>query len=509
MSQEIYLKSVYQVLPRLFSLFDVNPISPMLGIGDRYRWAWRGSDFANGTYQGAVHGLACLVSNDLLPKDVSPRSVMKRIDQMILAVKKITRKNGSLDEILPLESSYCVTALVAFDVLCAMRMLRHHLGSDQRKKYLELMHPLIQFVMQLRESHGIISNHLAVGAAALALWREGTSENVTKSLEITVARLLDHYSPEGWFREYNGADPGYQTLAIDYLVILDELEPSFELRPILNRACEFLCYMAHPDGSFGGGYGSRGTRFLYPAGIETLASRFPSAASLADFARSSHSKHSVVGLSSMDESNLVPMFNSFCRASVIARADLQSDPLPCQKSPFSLAFPEAGLIVTQTDTAYSIVNWKKGGAYYSSTGGSSGGTLACDARGRWYTTQALQSRSQLVTRNDVEIIIESPLLQYTPAYPTPIQTVVLRLLCLTVMRDPLINQWIKKLLVWFLVTRQQESLSACRRKITLDPFAVVDELFDNRGKLKLIADRDFSSYQMASQGYWQCGDDRE
>ena len=67
MQDNVYLEHVHIALPRLLSMFDVNPISPLLGVGDRYHWAWKGTDFANGTFQGAVHELACLLQKICYP----------------------------------------------------------------------------------------------------------------------------------------------------------------------------------------------------------------------------------------------------------------------------------------------------------------------------------------------------------------------------------------------------------------------------------------------------------
>ena len=52
-----YQVEINKNLPRLLSLFDNDPSSKSYGLGDRYHWAWGLIDFANGTFQGAVHGL--------------------------------------------------------------------------------------------------------------------------------------------------------------------------------------------------------------------------------------------------------------------------------------------------------------------------------------------------------------------------------------------------------------------------------------------------------------------
>ncbi|MDB2364858.1 hypothetical protein N9V98_03220 [Luminiphilus sp.] len=478
----------------------------MKGVGDRYRWAWKGSDFTNGTFQGAAHGLASLVANNLLPENIPHAVIVKRIEDMISGVGNITRSNGSLDEIMPFESSYCVTALVAFDILSALRLLKRHMTTSRWVEHHATVRPLINFILHSRESHGIISNHLAAGAAALALWKTATGDDVNSALVSTISLIEEHYSPEGWFLEYEGPDPGYQSLALDYLTVLNELAPEHHLSPLLSQAANFLTYMAHPDGSFGGLYGSRNTRFLYPAGIETLASSSEAATSLAAFSRKAHLKNSVVGLLAMDEANLIPMFNSFCRASALEKPILGAPLLPCHSRPFTKTFPDAGLIVHRTQTNYSIVNWRKGGAFYSTSAGSDGGSLAIDSRGKYYTTQISRKNSQIISQDTNSVLIEAPLLRYKMLYPSPISMILLRGLCLTAMRIKFLNGLIKKLLVLLLIKRTTREAGRCRRHIQFEPFTVKDSLVENDIGLELLPLQSFYAVHMASQGYWQSGD---
>ena len=195
---------------------------------------------------------------------------MNLISSIISGTSEITRRNGSLDEILPYESSYCVTALAAFDILSALKILRNELPQNTFIEHLNVVYPLINYISANDEKHGIITNHLSVAAAALALWSNVSGDGVDSVLDDKIDRILDARSNEGWFQEYYGADPGYQTLALDYLSSLDKEKPDYRLAPLLRDSLDFLRYMAHPDGSFGGLYGSRNTRFLYPAGVEEM-----------------------------------------------------------------------------------------------------------------------------------------------------------------------------------------------------------------------------------------------
>ncbi len=97
-----YLEQVQRVMPRLLALYDTNPISPTYGVGDRYRWAWKLIDFSNGTFQGAAHGLARLLSSDLLSVSFPRESILDRIDAMFRGAEFLRRKTAAWKRHFPM-----------------------------------------------------------------------------------------------------------------------------------------------------------------------------------------------------------------------------------------------------------------------------------------------------------------------------------------------------------------------------------------------------------------------
>lgn len=511
-----YLDDVHAALPRVLALFDTNPISQTRGTGDRYRWAWKGLDFTNGTYQGAAHGMAALMAAGLLPDWLPPESVLARIDDIFTGTARLVNRDGSLDEILPNESSYCATALVAFDLLRALARLRDVVSEEKRKRYLDVIAPLVRHIARNREGHGVISNHLSVAAAALGRWQMETAQDVSAPLRTLVTFILSHRSPEGWFREYEGADPGYQSLTLDYLADLDRVMPELDLKPKLAATMEFLSWCCHPDGSYGGLYGSRNTRFLYPAGIEELVHKVPAAAAIAQFMRQSHSDRTVVGLAAMDDPNLIPMFNSFCRAAAAAaeRPLPPAEPLPFDQDGSELKrFDEAGLVFDRSGGCYTVVNWRKGGVvqrYGGSVSLVDAGVCARDREGCWYTGQLPGEGTKVEWPRRDTLCIEGPLTKYHVSLPSPLDFIVLRILCLTVMRFRWSRDGIKRILVHLLITRRRTVRAVFRRTIRFGPaFSIEDEwAVPADGIERVEGAKAFQAIHMASQGYWQRSDDR-
>ena len=121
--EKIYHKIIKQNLPRVLELIDSDRTSISYGLGDRYYWAWGLIDFGNATYQGFAHGMSRLWVSGLWPYPTSKKRFLERINALFLGAKTLTRKDGSLEEAFPNEGSYCVSALIAFDLLCALDLL--------------------------------------------------------------------------------------------------------------------------------------------------------------------------------------------------------------------------------------------------------------------------------------------------------------------------------------------------------------------------------------------------
>jgi len=516
-----YLPQVWYTIPRLLSLFDNNPLSDTYGMGDRFRWAWKLIDFGNGTFQGAAHGLARLVVNGMLPEGLSEESVLRRIESIFRGAEALRYPNGSMAEAFPFESSFCVTALVAYDLLNACALLESRIDSAQHTRFLEVVRPLIGFLHKSDETHAFISNHLATAAAALYRWSAATGEAGERRGREFLSRILDNQSKEGWFKEYEGADPGYQSLCLYYLADLHLLRPDLDILDALRRSVKFLRYFVHPDGSFGGYYGCRNTRFYFPAGIELLAKEIPEAAAMAVCMRRSISRNTTVTLAAMDEPNLIPMFNAYCWAASISGDDIRDIENNLAEVPsmtttaFRKYFPEAGILIDKGQHHYTVVSLHKGGVCYHFHLNDKAkridcGAVAKDDKGRLYSTQAFNAANRIRFHDDT-VEVTAAFTKIHGEIPTPLQFLVLRLLNLTLMRIDTICSLVKKMLVKLLITGKKKASTSNKRTIRFgDDLAISDEWVNHKGKFsRLAVDTPFSVIHMASQGYWQRQDDMQ
>ncbi|MBF0186447.1 MAG: hypothetical protein HQL50_00820 [Magnetococcales bacterium] len=522
-SDNPYLEQIHRTLPRMLALYDRDPFSTTLGQGDRKRWAWKLIDFGNGTFLGAAHGLARLLQHDLLPEWIAPTAALRRIEAIFQCAESLRDSNGSYVESFPHESSFCVTALVVYDLLSAVECLEGHIDSETRERWLETIRPAVGFLVRVDEYHGMISNHLATAAAGLVKWSDLSGESVDDRARFFVDRILKHGSEEGWFQEYEGADPGYQTLCLYYLADLHRLRPAWGLAEPLHRAIVFLSCFIHPDGSFGGIYGSRNTRLYYPAGPEFLAaSGNRGAASMAAPMRDSIRRMATVTLEVMDEHNLPPMFNAYCWAAAIwaeegAKECLSTDPVPAYlQSPFRRHFPEAGLLVDGSSRHYTVISLNKGGVcYHFSKDGKStpvridGGVVLRDRKGTLFCSQGYRRNHRVVVEAE-QVRVEVPLSPVKHRLPSPLEFTVLRLLNMTLMRNVTLGNWIKRFLVWLLITGKGTPPGTHVRTIHLGPDLAIDD--ETRPKTGHVLEtvgsgKEFSAIHMASQGYWQRQDD--
>lgn len=447
-----YKEILAACLPRVWAQYDIDPCSQRKGYGDRSFWAWKTKDFSNATLQGGVHALAAAVELDLVD---NPDRVIQFIHTFVMALPDMAEKNGSLCEAYPLEHSFCVTALGAFDALSAARILKSRLPAGMLDKWLDAVAPLMQFIMENDEEHAIISNHLATAAAACSLWNYFTEKGADRADELLQC-ILKHQSLEGWYLEYEGPDPGYQTLCTYYLFSLYQTTGNKELLVSLEKSATFLKHFVHPDGTIGGLYGSRNTEVYYPGGVVGLAAIIPDFATVA--------KAMVLGVENganllpldIDSGNFVPLLNSYATAALYVNEFQDVESPPWQKQG-EIHFSDAGISLYSTARYYAVVNYKKGGTLKvfdkveRILDVEDGGIFGRLEDGRKFSSQAWDDSSLLA---DSKVHAQFHLVD--ESMPSILTTIILRLLALTLFRHRKLGEVFKRFVVRKLMTGKKK-----------------------------------------------------
>jgi len=273
-----YLQSALAGIPRLLSAIDRNPYRATYGCLDRQFWHYRTAAFPSGMYQEGALALAMAYAWELPGNRwvASPR-IRELAEAAVRFAAASSHPDGSCDDYYPFERAL---GAVVFSLQAAARAYAL-LRLDDRKLAAWLSRRADWIAAH--DEAGRLANHQALAALGLFYVAQITGQaRHRRAAEHRLARLLSWQSDEGWFEEYGGADPGYQTVTVDCLAKIRRLTGERALDEPIRRAVEFARWFLHPDSSYGGEYGSRGTYQFYPHGFELLAAGDPNAADLAD-----------------------------------------------------------------------------------------------------------------------------------------------------------------------------------------------------------------------------------
>jgi hypothetical protein len=283
--KEKYLNLALPYIPRLLHLIDQNPYSPTYGCFDRAFWHYRTMDFPCGMSQEMVLPLALAYAREYPGNKYYQTERLKELTEAAIRYMiKSSHKDGTCDDYFPYERA--MGALV-FSLYAATEAYQVIGMQDEEVEdfFLKRVHHL-----ENENESGRLSNHQALaGLAAYNVFCITGDDKARKTGEDRVALTLSWQDPnEGWYQEYEGADPGYHTCTIDFLAKYLQKrndrgkEIEHTVLQSLIKAVDFSWYFMHPDGSYGGEYGSRNTYHFYPHGLELMASHTEKAGQIAD-----------------------------------------------------------------------------------------------------------------------------------------------------------------------------------------------------------------------------------
>lgn len=276
--KDLFARAALQNIPKILTLQDRNPHSPTYGCFDRNFWLYRIIDFPSGMAQEFCWPLALAHETPLSDNPYYRQPAIR--EWAAAGVRYAARSahaDGSCDDYFPYEKAGGAAAFSLLACVATSRLL--DINEPEVVAFLERR---AGWLSSHQES-GQLTNHHAL--ILLALHELGEWLGTDRWSEAAARRLqqvLDWQHPEGWFPEYEGCDPGYHTLTISCLAAYHAKCPDARVEEALRRAVDVARLFIHPDGTFGGEYGSRNTLNFFPHGFELVGQWMPEALEVND-----------------------------------------------------------------------------------------------------------------------------------------------------------------------------------------------------------------------------------
>ncbi|HSK18808.1 MAG TPA: hypothetical protein VK912_06690 [Longimicrobiales bacterium] len=476
-----YARAILEQAPRVLSLMDRERFSRTAGCMDRTYWAWKFVDFPGARFQEGLCTLSYLYATELADNPYYRQSaILEWICAGLDFWSSIQHRDGSFDEAYPFERSLAATSFSSFYVAEAVARMGADLPPDVLERTRSTLARAGGWLKRNDETHGFLSNHLAAAAAALhhIHLQTGAQEFATRS-RYFVDRILARQSTEGWYDEYGGADPGYQTHGSFYLARLWQLTGDEKLASSLERSMTFLAHFVHPDGSIGGEYASRNTQTYYPAAFEIFAARHGAASWIAETMRPHTITPDAAGLRSIDIYNYFPILNNLVFAQQ-ARDDTVAVAEPSEPSADQpvVWFPRAGIVRVRRDRYDAYVGVAKGGVVKvfdrraCALVCSDGGYIGVLASGDVASTQYLDT-ARTASVDSARVEVAGGFVITTTPVMDPVRFAGFRLFTLTAGRLAGAGRWLKRQLVRVLIHRTRRLDAGFRRTVSFTDTRIV------------------------------------
>ncbi|MCL0028521.1 hypothetical protein M1N23_00025 [Dehalococcoidia bacterium] len=353
-------------MPRLLGNLDRNPFSPTYGCFHREYWLEKTSDFPDAVRQFAVHAFALVYKHDFPGSPYKGHASIR--DWTIAALDfwaQIQHGDGSFDEFYPYERGWVgPTGFTTYASSQAFMLLRDEMPAETTQRVESAIRKAATFIAAGESEEDHLANHHAM--ACLAVWEASRMLN-DSVLEQGFDRLWQGFlayrgDDDGWFREYDGADPGYLSAVVSFLGKISKTRRDPELLAIAEKAAEFCSYFAYPDGFYAGSMGSRNTTHFYPHGFEVLGPKSVVAMAVAENMLQALSEGKLVPPEIMSDRYLVYRVPEFLQSYLDYTPRSETiEPLPYQRAPFRKYFSGARTYAAVNGDRYVIANLAKGG----------------------------------------------------------------------------------------------------------------------------------------------------
>lgn len=507
----IYLEEAERVARQSFARWNREPASPSYGSFDRQYWGWKYKDFSDATLQYGVRLAVEYAVSHQLTDNLPPL-----LEGYVTYCESIQIADGSFNQCYPYER----TPGVIYDILSTLIYVRQSPFLAEKSLVGRLDRVIAKaagFALSTDEKHGEVANHLVEYAYELLNYAAAVGNDRAK---VKADRYLDRFMgtferDEGWFLEYNGPDPGYQTRSLRYLVKIADMTGNEDLWRTAEKAADFINEVLMPDGSIHPMLGCRSTALLYPSAFERLACRSDRWQGLAARVRDGWACRKVPMPSEIDYGNAIRLADD----ALDAHRHLMSNPVPWNDQVLPTDdkdFPVAGIHVRRAPKRMVFVGAHLGGVVviYTKSPRSQwelahedSGYLIKSNQETWVSRMPGSGTVKLLDRGLVNI--EAKFARSLHDEVTPIRLIALRILNLTVLRIQWLGDLFRKMIVRMLMNGTNDGPWILYRDIEIDEqgIRITDRLKDVRssvgGEIVLLRCRRIIGVHMASSRYFQ------
>ncbi|HLC65524.1 MAG TPA: hypothetical protein VJI46_05380 [Candidatus Nanoarchaeia archaeon] len=485
------LRSVVGEIPRLLSLLDRSKTSATYGCFDRNYWQYKIVDFPSARCQEAALTLALLYN---LKSKENPyyhqSNIMEWINAALRFWQMMQNKNGSFNEWYPNEHSFVATAFSTYAVTETLLELGNVEGSIIKsiKKSASWM---------MKHSEMKVLNQQAGSAIALYnSYLTTKEEKFKRGAEKKIDAILASQTNEGWWYEYEGPDIGYLSLMIDYLSKYYSKSRDKRVLAAIKRAASFLKYFIHPDGTVGGCYASRNTKYLMPGGFYSISGQCIDAADICFML----DKGLGISLPTFDDRYLTYIAYNWLQAFKNYRKCKGSLPQHSLKK----TFPLAGIVVWSTPDFYLIVNASKGGSFSLFTkknAFSESGII--QSTGNFFLSSGRISLQNKIIEDNNALKIKACFFPLKPNLMDTKKLIALRAFQLTLGKSGCINKAVKGILRGMLISKKGSGRFKLNREITLNSHATIIDRIELHPKAKeIFLGQEFSELYVPSSQYF-------
>lgn len=466
------------------------------GCFDRAYWSWRQRDFPNATLQYAILPLAYVYSNCFTGNDFFHNKVIRKsIIAGIKFLRKIQRKAGTFDQMFPNEYGYGPTAYVTLALAETYLLLQKELSPEEDDLIKSILTRAGAFLLKHNETYGNVANHLALFLATLTRLEKIFGNVYQAKVDSCFTALKKLYSNnEGWFKEYEGADPAYQTQTLFYLTDYFQMTKSSEARQlVLDSLSLFLQYCYQGDNFLGGTFSSRDCEYAYPYSWMYWSNENGIARALTyHYIQFISDPNHVYPFEVADFDNFIRHFTCCLKSSMLHfNADKPDHELPFFHSNIMHHFKEAGILIKGTSAYYAVIGLKKGGVTRvinkrTLKSACIGGYFASVRKGERITNQLSQEVEVSSSENRLEIV--SGYIRIPKETLTPFSWVFFRAFNLTFQRLFCVSEWFKSLLAYTLISKKVTFKAINKRTIIFssDMIDIEDKVDSSKQTIQFV-----------------------